>query len=527
MEEQCLVNAKYFNYPTASAFSVAGGHGGQTLFLLDGTVNMDPMSNVDLPLPFPDALQEFKVETSSLPANYGMAPGGVVNVVTKSGANEFHGGAFEFLRNYAFNARNFFAKERDSLKRSQFGGHPGGPILKNKLFFFGGYQGTYEKVSPAANTNYVATAVVLQGDFTAIASPACNNGKQITLKAPFVGNKVDPSLLAPVSQNLLKLIPTSTDPCGKPVYGIPSDNHENQFVAKVDWQINDRHSAFTRYFFTDYQHPPHFTDNLLTTSTDASAGLAGRVQTAVIGHTFTMSPTTVSVFRFGYTRSSMIRYLSSNVPTPTQLGANVYQQVNNYLNFNVSNYFGVACNNCNPGPWVSNNFHLSEDLTMIRGRHQISAGVNYVYSSLNSQGSFMMNGNFTFNGQTTGNSLADFMIGKPCTFSQDNGQIGNERMHIPSLYVHDNFRINSNLTANFGLRWDPFLLPHHAQNKASIFDRAWFDTGIRHAIDPGVAAQLAGIDDLHGDERKLYYGLARCGQLVDGGIRPAQPGQQP
>ena len=168
------------NYPTASAFSVAGGQGGQTLFLLDGNVNMDPMSNVGLPLPFPDALQEFKVETSSLPANYGMSPGGVVNVITKSGGNAIHGSAFEFMRNYKFNATNTFAAKdstgkrlKDGLKRNQFGGVIGGPIIKNKIFFFGGYQGTWETVEPASNISYVATPAVLQGDLTAMASPAC------------------------------------------------------------------------------------------------------------------------------------------------------------------------------------------------------------------------------------------------------------------------------------------------------------------------------------------------------------------
>ena len=483
---QSLVSNK--NYPTAAAFSVAGGQGGQTLFLLDGTINMDPMSNVGLPLPFPDALQEFKLETSSLPANYGMAPGGVVNVITKAGTNEIHGGAFFFVRDYHFNARNFFAPIRDSLKRKQFGGTFGGPAIRNRLFFFGGYQGSHESVAPAANINYVATPAVLQGDFTAIASAACNNGREITLRAPFVGNKVSPSLLNPVALNLLKLIPTSNDPCGKLVYGIPNKNHENQFVSRVDWQLTGSQSMFARYFFTDYQKPPYLKDNLLTVSTDASAGLKARAQTAVIGHTFTLSSNTVSVFRAGYTRSSVIRYTPKNLPSPAKLGANVVEQVPNYLNISVTNYFTVACNNCNPGPWVSNNYHVSEDISMIRGAHQISVGMNLAYSRLDSLGSFMMNGNFTFNGQITGNALADLLIGRPSSFGQDNGQVGHERMWVPSLYVHDNFRLSSRLTANLGLRWDPFLPPYHSQHKASIFDVDWFKSGVKSRVWPNAPA---------------------------------------
>src|SRR5205823_1454000 len=201
------------NYPTASAVAIAGSQGGQTLYLVDGGYNLDPVSNVGLPLPFPDAVREFKVETSSLPANYGTQPGGVVNVITKSGGNEFHGSGFEFLRNYRFNARNFFAPVRDSLKRNQFGGAVGGPIIKNKLFFFGGYQGTYESVAPAANVAYIPTAATLRGDFTQIASAACNSGVAKTLGSIFSNNQVPQSALNPVALKYLELIPVSTDPC--------------------------------------------------------------------------------------------------------------------------------------------------------------------------------------------------------------------------------------------------------------------------------------------------------------------------
>src|SRR5260370_16029823 len=111
-------------------------------YMLDGAKNMESCSNINAPFPFPDALQEFSVQTSNYSAEYGQNAGGVVNVVTKSGTNMLHGDAFEFDRNAVFNARNFFAARRDQLKRNQFGGTLGGPIIKDKLFFFGGYQGT-------------------------------------------------------------------------------------------------------------------------------------------------------------------------------------------------------------------------------------------------------------------------------------------------------------------------------------------------------------------------------------------------
>src|SRR6266568_5606641 len=133
------------NNPDETPISVAGGGANSALtYVMDGGTHNDPINNLGLPLPFPDALQEFKVETSALPAQYGQHGSGAVNVVTKSGTNELHGNAFEFVRNGVFNARDFFAPVRDSLKRNQFGGTLGGPIVRNKLFFFGGAQFTIQ-----------------------------------------------------------------------------------------------------------------------------------------------------------------------------------------------------------------------------------------------------------------------------------------------------------------------------------------------------------------------------------------------
>src|SRR6058998_4019227 len=143
------------------------------VYILDGGTHNDPYNNLNLPLPFPDALQEFKVETSALQAQYGQHSSAAVNAVTKSGTNEFHGDLFEFVRNGAMNARNAFAPKRDSLKRNQFGGTLGGPIVKNKLFFFGGYQGTITRSDPPETIRFVPTAQMLAGDFTALVSTAC------------------------------------------------------------------------------------------------------------------------------------------------------------------------------------------------------------------------------------------------------------------------------------------------------------------------------------------------------------------
>ncbi|HUX67459.1 MAG TPA: carboxypeptidase regulatory-like domain-containing protein [Terriglobales bacterium] len=473
---QALTSNK--DYPSASSFSVAGGQGGQTLFVLDGAPHMDPISNVGLPMPFPDALQEFRLETSALPANYGEEPGGVVNVVTKSGGNQFHGDLFEFVRNYAFNARNFFAPTRDSLKRNQFGGTLGGPIVKDKLFFFAGYQGTFEGTAPAQNIAYVATPATLAGDFTQIASPTCNNGRQITLKAPFVNNQVNPNLLNAVALKELALLPTSSDACGRTSFAIPSSDHENQVDGRVDWDKSASHTLFARYFVTDFAHAPYYQNDLLTVSTDASVGLADRVQSLVLGDTYIFSPTLISSARVSFSRSAIRRYVPTTYPTLASLGAGVTPQVANYQFTSVSGYFTVACANCNPGPWISNDFQASEDLTWIHGNHQVEFGANWMHSQLNGFGTFQANGDLFFSGQVSGNALADFELGNPSLLLQSNGQVLHDRINAPSLYIQDNFRLTPRLTINAGLRWDPYLLPYNADHQASIFDPGWFAAGV-------------------------------------------------
>src|SRR5437016_1716073 len=236
------------NYPTV-VVSVAGGNGDGVSYLLDGSIWQDPYNSLSMPLPFPDALQEFKVETSAMQAQYGFHATATVNVVTRSGSNEFHGDLFEFVRNYKFNARDAFAKQRDTYKRNQFGGVIGGPIMKDKLFFFGGYQRTSLRSDGINNTAFIPTPAALAGDFTDLASPACNNGIQKILPASlgFVNNKISPSSLNPVAVNVARTFPVTDNPCGRTLYGLVANQDEDQVVAKIDYTISPKQSIFGRY----------------------------------------------------------------------------------------------------------------------------------------------------------------------------------------------------------------------------------------------------------------------------------------
>src|SRR3989441_2358951 len=179
------------NYPTV-VVSVAGGNRDGGSYLFDGSIWQDPYNSLSLPVPFPDALQEFQVETSAIPAQYGFHATATVNAVTKSGTNQFHGDLVEFVRNGKLNARDAFALKRDTLKRNQFGGVIGGPIKKDKLVFFGGYQRTSLRSDGIPNTAVIPTPPALNRDVTALGSAACNNGtpKNMPSSLGFVDNKI-------------------------------------------------------------------------------------------------------------------------------------------------------------------------------------------------------------------------------------------------------------------------------------------------------------------------------------------------
>src|SRR6266478_2497855 len=186
------------DYVSAVGVSISGGQETGNNYLLDGGDNNDSHSNVNLPFPFPDALQEFSVQTNGVPARYGLHPGAVVNVVTKSGTNQFHGDLFEFVRNGNFNARNFFAATQDSLRRNQFGGTIGGPIRKDKLFVFSGYQATRTRTAPPQSVAFVPTQAALNGDFSTIESAGCQSSrKAVTLIDPTNGQPFPNNMISP------------------------------------------------------------------------------------------------------------------------------------------------------------------------------------------------------------------------------------------------------------------------------------------------------------------------------------------
>lgn len=486
------------NYPTVT-ISVAGGQANGMTYIMDGGTHNDPFNNLNLPTPFPDALQEFKVETSALTARYGHHAASAVNLVTKSGTNQFKGSVFDFVRNFRFNARNALATERDSLERNQFGGALGGPIVENKVFFFGAYQGKVERTNPATNISFVPTAAMRAGDFTAFASPACNGGRQVDLRGPFVGNRVDPAQLNPVAVNMMRYLPVADDPCGRVQYGIPNNNDEHQALGKVDYTLSSGQTVQARYLYADYDNPATFDgQNVLTLS---RTGQRNRVHSLVAGHNFLPSSSFINSLRVTYLTTINDRTLPEYF-TATELGSRIASLVPGYVGVNVTGSgFSFGSGATNPGYFNSKGFQLADDIDFIRGDHQLSFGANWIHTSIETLNNRPTNGAFTFNGQTTGLSLADFMIGRVSNFLQGNPVYDYDNHDYVGAYVQDDWRIRSNLSLNLGVRWEPFVPLRNTFGWVSHFDQARFDQGLRSQAYPQAPAGLIfpGDPDYPGD----------------------------
>jgi len=490
------------NYFSADAISVAGGQANGTLYLLDGGENMDSLQNVNLALPFPDALQEFSVETSALSARYGMHPGAVVNAVTKSGTNDFHGTLFEFVRYGGVNAIDYFATKQDSLKRNQFGGTLGAPILRNKLFGFFGYQKTIIRTAPPSTFSFVPTAPALSGDFSQLEGAACqSSGVARTLidpdtGLPFPGNQVPTTRFNQQALNLLAHIPAATDPCGKIFYSLPEPQSEQQIVGRVDANLNSKNSLFGHIFKADYYSPgPFSSSNILLTQL---RGVIDHDISAVIGETYTVNPNIVNAVHVGYTRLTIARGPSPDAIGLASIGVNVYQPASNYMRVGVGGHFTVGCGTCAPVQIFQNNYQLADDMDITIGRHHLSVGGEWIYHWQKSFGLTNGEGIFNFSGQFTNDSLVDFMLGLPNNFQQGNKQAFDGRQNYFGAYVHDVVRLNRKLTAQLGVRWEPTLWGHEIFNKENHFSQTAFTAGtasnvfinapagLQYPGDPGV-----------------------------------------
>jgi hypothetical protein len=479
--------------------AVAGGQMFGVAYVLDGAVHNDMQSSDGLPLPFPDALQEFRVATSGLSAQNGMRAGAEVNAVTKSGTNAFSGNLFEFYRDHRFNSINRFApilpngkQKDDGLLRHQFGGTLGGPVVRNKLFFFAGYQGTTTHQQANANVTFVPTAAMMAGDFTAITSPACNSGRQILLRGPFANNQINPAQFSPAAVKLTSYLPTPTNPCGEIRWntgGPGGERNDQQIVTRVDYQCTSNHSLFGRYMATlQKQGIPH-TTNVIEAQSNLNVGIDNLAESAAFGDTRVFGPEMVNAIRATYNHTNVDRY---NLPAiePKDIGINVYSYEPHRMNVNVTGAF-VFGTNAGYGTTHTRTYQVSDDLTLVRGNHQLAMGANLAYWRTYIETCARCGGQWDFNGQVTGLGMADFLIGRLSNLEHGGpGGVGHHTRYL-GVYAQDAWRASGRVTLNAGLRWEPYL----GQQLAPPFGIADFSIenfrqGIKSSVFPNAPAGL-------------------------------------
>jgi len=480
------------SFPEVVTVSTNGVRQNEVSFRLDGANNNDIYTNANQPFPFPDALQEFSVETSNYGAQYGGNAGGVVNIVTKSGTNELHGDLFEFVRNYVFNARNFFAAHRDLLKRNQYGGTIGGPVFipklyngKDKTFFFFGYQGT--KIRNVGNTTsaFVPTAAERNGNFSALlnaADPANPFHKSIQINDrnghAIPGNILAPSQLDPASVAFLQYLP-QVGGNGQIFYTQPISQNFGEYVARGDHAFSENDRLMLRYFYDSFTNQG-FLNPANYLSFQNYANIVD--QNALIGETHVFGPSAVNDFRASFSRETSNRGPAPGSIGLTDLGVKIWQPptAKTLEGIQVSGYFNVA--ETDPAAFIRNQYNLSDDVSLVHAKHTISFGGSVIRAQVLLRNQFRTSGSFSFTPDVTNDALASFMQGYVRSFTQGFGEFKDDLLDTFNLYLEDDYHASRRLTINLGIRYDPLFPWEERRFRTEEFNPADYYAGVHSQV---------------------------------------------
>lgn len=479
----------------AGNYSIAGGRSDSVTFLLDGGLNNDLLDNSNLLDPNPDAVAEFRLLTSDYTAEYGRNGGGIISIVTKSGANQIHGSTFEFLRNLAFDSNDYFNKQeglpRADLKRSQYGATLGGPIVKDKMFFFLAYQGQRQVKAVPISKVPVFTPQELQGDFsngdspdpgvacfltgffpdgTGCAEDSMGNPIQGPANTYFQASqalglqaKIDPTKFDPVAVAYIKnnLIPST--PSGE-FSGSPDElDNRDELTTKFDLNLNskDKLSATVGFnrggnLYTGTLNPlPYATVPGFPSATEANYYFIN------LGYTRIFSPTVLNEFHFVTHRSNYLADSTVNhLPTGPSLGIGITPDLaTGPTNIFFDNGFQIGPSENGPTRYVENTFSWTDAVTWTRGKHNWKFGAGFSPYQENLVYAYYTNGEFDFytyggSGASAGNPFADFLMGVPDAYFQ--GALAPSNIRSKSTYVfgQDEWHVRKNLVLTLGLRYE-------------------------------------------------------------------------
>ena len=474
------------NLGTAVTVSINGARGNGTNFLLDNGDNNDSYTNISLPFPNPDAVQEFSIQTSTFDAQYGRGVGGVVNVVTRSGTNEFHGSLFEYIRNYQLNAADFFSG-RDALKRNQFGGSLGGPVRiprlyngRDRTFFFFSYQGTRVRTATPGVLRTTPTEAMKSGNFSEwllpngtgrILDPLANN-------TPFPNNVIPQNRFDPVARRMLAFMPASA-PGASYQLRIPTPtlgNSDDQFTGRLDRQLTPSQRLSGRVFQYLKDDPWSYAPEHIYY---VEAGQKGHSRNVTLNHSWTLSSKWLNDFNFTNSIGE------SNSFPPAELAQRSLEGFGSRvkvlpdlptMGVTINGWFGPTLGQ--GYTQLQKNYQFTNVIGYATGRHNLRIGGEYRRFSLDKTAPFNSGGNITFNGQlfsergrnNAGNSFAEFVLGQASAWRQQSSWSERLTNNYIALFVQEDWRATSRLTFNLGLRWDPrFDFKENLGDKGATF----------------------------------------------------------
>src|SRR5215510_6636726 len=459
-------------------FNVAGNSEIANNYLLDGIDNNDETTNQPSHRPILDAVREFKVLTGTYAAEYGRQAGGQIIVTTKSGSNDFHGSAFEFHRNSVLDARNFFAPTKPSFRRNQFGGVIGGPIRRDRTFFFGGYEGQ-RRGQQEAGLAIVPTLAMKQGDFSAlptvIRNPFDNN-------QPFTDNKIPQSMWNAQGAGLLALYPNPNAPGSQNNFVSAGTGtfRINQFSGRVDHRITDKDNVFGVYEFADSSEFFPISNPLCSARDVPGWGCdeKQRTQHVALAWVHIFGPRLVNEARIGYTRFGFFRLQEDrDVDVVNRLGIQGLTDAgrtpfNNGAPQTVVTGFATLGGPTNlPQGRHDNTYHYVENMTFINGSHTMKFGADIRRFLFNSFFTSFGRGSFNFDGTFTGNSVADLLLGIPRSADRNLGEpFHNAKTFSSGYYFQDDWKVTPKLTLTLGLRYELNLPPIENTDKMASFD---------------------------------------------------------
>ena len=435
-------------------FNVNGMRNQSNSFLMDGASNNDTFNTGFVLRPPPDAIQEFKILTHSFGAEYGRNAGSVVNVVTRSGTNQFRGSLWEFNRDDSLQARNFFApadQPKPVLQQNQFGAAFGGPIVKNTLFTFGYYEGFRNK---AGNTQTLTVLTDAQraGNFgsTTIRDPVTG--------LPFPNNTIPSDRISPVALKLMNdFIPKANVSANRYTVSPTVEDNRDQFGLRADHGWNDRNSVLARYMFSQ-------TERATPRTVQPSDQLAkARLQDVMGSHTFIAKPNQINVIRASFNRIYANPAVTSGIKnTEYGIGFNNTNDLAVGLPSIVISGFPTLGDAQQPFvERVNNVLQITDDYTWLTGRHNLKFGFEFRREFMKIAFINRPNGDLTFNASMTGNGAADFLLGFASQARATTTQAIQEGTGIAwAGYVQDEFRVKSNITFNLGVRYEltqPFV----------------------------------------------------------------------